>query len=222
MSQRDQLSLLLGNAPAPARAPERLCDGAWLLTGFALDVDVEVQRAVRAVWAEAPARRMRTPGGREMSAALSSCGRFGWVTDERGYRYAERDPETGRPWPTMPAVLRALATRAASAAGFEAFAPDSCLINRYGPDARMSLHRDDTERAFDAPIVSVTLGASATFAFGGGERTDPVQKVPLHHGDVLVWGGPSRLRYHGVSPPHAAGHPAFGADRVNLTFRRAG
>lgn len=157
-----------------------------------------------------------------MSAALTNCGELGWTTDERGYRYTHRDPLTGRPWPALPDIFLDLARRAARAAGFPDFNPDACLINRYAPGARMSLHQDKNERDFRFPIVSVSLGIPAVFLFGGLRRNDPVQRVPLWHGDVAVWGGADRLRYHGVAPLRDATHARLGPERINLTFRRAG
>lgn len=202
----------------PAR--EHLRDGVTLLRGFADDPALVM--AVRAVQAEAPPRRMTTPGGYAMSVAMTSCGALGWVTDRRGYRYDPVDPLTGRAWPAMPAVLRALAVRAAAAAGFPGFTPDSCLINLYEPGARLSLHQDRNERDFAQPIVSISLGLPAVFLLGGDRRSDPTQPIALSHGDVLVFGGPARLVHHGVKPLKAGTHPALGACRINLTFRKAG
>jgi alkylated DNA repair protein (DNA oxidative demethylase) len=156
-----------------------------------------------------------------MSVAMTNCGHYGWVSDEHGYRYAPLDPASGRPWPTLPPGLAALAERAAALAGFAAFAPDACLVNRYAPGARLTLHQDKDERDFAQPIVSVSLGVSATFLFGGSERRDRVARVLLEHGDVVVFGGPSRLRYHGVAPLAAATHAFAGEARINLTLRRA-
>jgi alkylated DNA repair protein (DNA oxidative demethylase) len=201
-------------------AAQTLCPGAVVLRGFAAAVQDALMAGVRAVAGAAPLRNMVTPGGQRMSVAMTNCGPLGWVTDRRGYRYSSEDPETGRPWPAMPAQFRRLAQDAAAAAGFEGFEPDACLVNRYEPGARLSLHQDRDERGFDAPIVSVSLGASAVFLFGGRKRTDPVQRVPLCGGDVVVWGGPARLYYHGVAPVKA--DPETGGGRVNLTFRKAG
>jgi alkylated DNA repair protein (DNA oxidative demethylase) len=164
---------------------------------------------------------MMTPGGYTMSVAMTACGAVGWVTDRSGYRYAPTDPQSGRPWPAMPAAFRELAGAAAAEAGYPGFAPDSCLVNRYEPGTRLSLHQDKDERDFSQPIVSVALGLPATFLFGGLKRDDPTAKYALRHGDVVVWGGPARLRYHGVAALKDGEHPAFGRCRVNLTFRRA-
>jgi alkylated DNA repair protein (DNA oxidative demethylase) len=164
---------------------------------------------------------MVTRGGFAMSVAMTNCGRAGWVTDRRGYRYEAIDPESGQPWPAMPPTFAALAADAAAAAGFAGFETDACLINRYGPGARMTLHQDRNERDFSAPIVSVSLGLPAVFLFGGHLRTDRPMRVPLAHGDVVVWGGPARLAFHGILPLRPGHHPRLGALRYNLTFRRA-
>jgi DNA oxidative demethylase len=151
--------------------------------------------------------------------AMTNCGQAGWVTDRSGYRYDARDPESGRPWPAMPAVFADLAVRAAAEAGFVGFRPESCLINRYEPGARMSLHQDRNERDFGQPIVSVALGLPAVFLFGGLKRADRARRVPLRHGDVVVWGGSARLNFHGVAPLADDVHPLLGRSRINLTFR---
>jgi alkylated DNA repair protein (DNA oxidative demethylase) len=192
-----------------------------LLRGQALPLEVAVLAALHNVVAAAPFRHMVTLGGFTMSVAMTNCGAAGWVTDRTGYRYDPCDPETNRPWPCMPDAFRNLATTAASAAGYPGFAPDACLINRYEPGARLSLHQDRNERDFSAPIVSVSLGLPAVFQFGGLQRNDPVRRIALRHGDVVVWGGPSRLRYHGVLPLKDGGHSLLGRARVNLTFRKA-
>jgi alkylated DNA repair protein (DNA oxidative demethylase) len=200
-----------------------LSEGACLLRGFAAPQAPLLETAIAAVIEDAPLRYMHTPGGRAMSVAMTNCGELGWVTDPaRGYRYVTHDPESGRPWPALPACLGELARAAAERAGFRAFAADACLINRYVPGARMSLHQDRDERDFTAPIVSVSLGLPAIFLFGGFARSERAVRVPLQHGDVLVWGGAARLRFHGVLPIAAAHHPAFGAARINLTMRKAG
>lgn len=206
----------LGGPPTPAFAP-----GARLLAGYAADVEAPLLAALRAVLEEAPFRHMITPGGHRMSVAMTNCGPVGWVTDRSGYRYDAHDPESGRAWPTMPDVFLDLAARAAAEAGYPGFAPDACLINRYEPGARLSLHQDRDERDFDAPIVSVSLGLPAVFQFGGLRRTDPTQRVRLTHGDIVVWGGAMRLAYHGVLPLADGVHPVVGRMRVNLTFRKA-
>ncbi len=200
----------------------RLGPDAWVLRGFALPRMDALLPALAGIEAISPFRHMKTPGGFVMSAALSNCGALGWTSDRRGYRYSPIDPESGLPWPPMPEAFARLAREAAAAAGFEDFAPDACLINRYLPGARMSLHQDRNERDFGAPIVSVSLGMSAVFLFGGPARSDKAVRVPLHHGDVAVWGGTDRLRYHGILPLGERPHPLLGARRINLTFRKAG
>lgn len=206
---------------APGGEVERMAAGAMLLRGFAAAEAPKLIAAVQRIAGAAPFRHMVTPGGFTMSVAMTNCGRAGWVTDRRGYRYDAHDPKTGRPWPKMPALFRALAAKAAAAAGFDGFAPDSCLINRYEPGARLTLHQDRNERDFAAPIVSVSLGLPATFLFGGRERRERPRRFRLESGDVAVWGGPARLAFHGVEPLADGAHPLTGASRINLTFRRA-
>jgi len=200
---------------------ERLGPGAVVLRGFAAADAEAIAAAVAAVVVAAPFRNMQTPGGFRMSVAMSNCGPYGWVTDTTGYRYAATDPDSGQPWPPMPELFRQLAARAAAEAGFAGFEPDACLINRYEVGARMSLHQDRDERDLSQPIVSVSLGLPAVFLFGGPKRADPTQRVGLTHGDVVVWGGPDRLRYHGVLAVKPGEHPLVGACRLNLTFRKA-
>lgn len=175
-----------------------------------------------AVIASAPLRHMVTPGGFVMSVSMTNCGDLGWVTDRKGYRYQASDPETSRAWPAMPASFIALAGRAALVGGFPDFVPDACLINCYKVGAKMTLHQDKDEEDFSQPIVSVSLGLPATFLFGGMERSHSTRKVQLTHGDVVVWGGPSRLNFHGILPLKDGLHELTGAYRYNLTFRKAG
>ncbi len=192
-----------------------------LLRGFARPIEAELMAALREIVAQAPFRHMVTPGGHTMSVAMTNCGGKGWVTDRSGYRYDAIDPETGKSWPAMPACFRDLAQRAAEEGGFDGFAPDACLINRYQPGAKMSLHQDRDEQDFAAPIVSVSLGLVATFLFGGLKRSDKPQRHRLEHGDIVVWGGPARLAFHGVAPLADGEHPVLGRQRINLTFRKA-
>jgi len=200
---------------------QELAPGGLLLHGFALSDDAALLHALEEVTARSPFRHMVTPGGFRMSVAMTNCGSLGWVTDRTGYRYDPADPDSGRPWPPMPADFLRLAQNAAAQAGFPDFLPDACLVNRYEAGAKLSLHQDRDERDLAAPIVSVSLGAPAVFLFGGLNRADKTKRVPVTHGDVVVWGGPARLRYHGVLPLKPDHHPAFGAHRVNLTFRKA-
>lgn len=216
------LDLFADQAPSTPGQTERIGQQAFVLRGFALPWLERLLPDLEAVLRAAPFRQMVTPGGFTMSVALSSCGALGWTTDRSGYRYTSRDPQSGQPWPDMPAVLRELAQAAARAANFEHFEPDACLINRYVPGARMSLHQDKNERSLTAPIVSISLGLPAVFQFGGFERSDKSLRVPLFHGDIVVWGGVDRLRYHGVLPLKDGAHPQLGAQRINLTFRTAG
>jgi len=197
-----------------------MAEGAVLLRGFVGDAEAELVVALRDIVAAAPFRHMVTPGGHQMSVAMTNCGCAGWVTDRTGYRYSPDDPETGRPWPAMPSIIRELADRAAERAGFAEFAPDVCLINRYVPGAKMSLHQDKDELDFAAPIVSVSLGLPAIFMFGGLKRSDKPRRFRLEHGDIAVWGGPSRLFFHGVAPLADGEHPVIGPRRLNLTFRK--
>jgi alkylated DNA repair protein (DNA oxidative demethylase) len=200
---------------------EALGEGAVVLRGYALAAERELLAAVESVIAQAPLRQMTTPGGFRMSVAMTNCGSYGWVTDRSGYRYDPLDPESGKPWPSMPTAFSALAQDAALQAGFPNFEPDACLINRYDSGARMSLHQDKDEYDFNQPIVSVSLGIPAVFQFGGMQRADKAMRIPLQHGDVVVWGGVARLRYHGVLALKAAHHPLVGEHRINLTFRKA-
>ncbi len=195
---------------------------ARVLRGFALPWVDRLLAALTEVERAAPPRHMVTPGGLAMSVANTNCGALGWVSDRRGYRYSATDPQSGLPWPAMPAAFAELALAAATAAGFEGYAPDACLVNHYRPGTRLSLHQDKDERDHAAPIVSVSLGMPAVFLFGGLARADKAARVPLQHGDVVVWGGVDRLRFHGVLPLKELPHPLLGAERINLTLRQAG
>jgi DNA oxidative demethylase len=200
---------------------EELGPGATILRQFAMPEETAILAALNGVVDRAPFRHMITPSGHQMSVAMTNCGALGWVSDRTGYRYETLDPVSGLPWPPMPESFVRLATAAAAEAGFEQFAPDACLINRYEPGAKMSLHQDKDERDLRQPIVSVSLGIPAVFLFGGLKRADRAVRVGLRHGDVVVWGGPARLRYHGVMPLPAGHHPLVGDRRINLTFRKA-
>jgi DNA oxidative demethylase len=203
------------------RRHERLAPGAWLLRGFALDQGPALVAAIEDISAAAPFRHLVTPGGFRMSVAMTNCGSVGWVSDRRGYRYDACDPLSGLPWPPLPSVFLELAQTAAGAGGFAGFEPDACLINRYEPGARLTLHQDKDESDFNAPIVSVSLGLPATFLFGGDSRKDKQRRIPLQHGDVVVWGGAARLHHHGVRALKDGFHDILGSRRLNLTFRRA-
>jgi alkylated DNA repair protein (DNA oxidative demethylase) len=199
---------------------EAMAEGAVLLRGFARPFEAELLSALRAIVKQAPFRHLITPGGHRMSVAMTNCGSVGWVSDNTGYRYDAIDPQSGQPWPAMPPVLRRLAAAAADDAGFDVFAPEACLINRYVPGAKLSMHQDKDELDFGAPIVSVSLGLPAIFLFGGLKRADRPARYRLEHGDVVVWGGPSRLFFHGVAPLADGEHAVMGRQRINLTFRK--
>ncbi|WP_426110670.1 DNA oxidative demethylase AlkB [Pseudomonas sp. DSP3-2-2] len=205
----------------PELAVEQIGPCSWVLRSFATPWIDRMLPALEGVLAQAPFRHMVTPGGFTMSAALSSCGSFGWTTDRHGYRYSALDPQTSQPWPPIPEVLMQLAREAAAATGFPDFTPDACLINRYIPGAKMSLHQDKDEQDLQWPVVSLSLGIAAVFLFGGFERKDKAQRIVLQHGDVVVWGGVDRLRFHGVLPIKPALHPLLGEQRINITFRKA-
>jgi DNA oxidative demethylase len=212
---------LFAGLPDVGPAQEPLADGAVLLRRFTKPAEAELIADLHNVVAQAPFRHMITPGGHQMSVAMTNCGRIGWVTDRTGYRYDANDPVSAKPWPAMPKSFRELARQAAAEAGFDDFAPDACLVNCYQPGARMSLHQDKDELDFAAPIVSVSLGLPATFLFGGLKRADKPRRFRLQHGDIVVWGGPARLVFHGVAPLADGEHPLMGRQRINLTFRKA-
>ncbi len=204
-----------------AEPREELAEGAVLLRGFCAAEAPDLLGELESVTSMAPFRHMITPGGYRMSVAMTNCGPLGWVSDDSGYRYSSIDPLSGAAWPAMPPGFVRLALSASAEAGFGNFAPDACLVNRYEPGAKLSLHQDKDEHDYRAPIVSVSLGLPATFLFGGKKRKDPVRRIRLMSGDVVVWGGPSRLTYHGVSPLPDGEHPLTGRFRINLTFRKA-
>ena len=212
---------LFGHDESPANGDETLAPGAAVLRGFATERAAELLEGIRLVTASAPFRHLVTPGGFTMSVAMTNCGEAGWVSDRTGYRYDRIDPGSGKPWPPMPRVFVDVAQAAAARLGFSPFHPDACLINRYAPGARLSLHQDRDEKGYVDPIVSVSLGLPAIFQWGGDKRADRPQRVPLAHGDVVVWGGPSRLRFHGVLPLKDGEHVLVGRERLNLTFRKA-
>ncbi len=212
---------LFESIPDVRPSREAMAEGAVLLRGFARPAEAELIAGVDAIAAQAPFRHMVTPGGHSMSVAMTNCGGHGWVTDRGGYRYDGVDPESRAPWPAMPTSFRTLAAQAAAEAGFGGFAPDACLINRYQPGARMSLHQDKDEDDFAAPIVSVSLGLPAIFLFGGLQRSDKPRRYRLEHGDIVVWGGPSRLFFHGIAPLADGEHALLARQRINLTFRKA-
>lgn len=214
---------LFDDLPLQPDAPRlELAPGAALLRAFAREQAALLLQATQAVLLQAPLRHMQTPGGYTMSVSTSSCGALGWVSDARGYRYAAHDPVSGQRWPAMPDCFTRLAARAAAEAGYVDFQPEACLINQYLPGAKLSLHQDKDEKDLSAPIVSVSLGLPAIFLFGGTTRSQRPQRYRLAHGDVVVWGGPARLAFHGVAPLEDGDHALLGARRINLTFRRVG
>lgn len=204
-----------------AHRQQRIGEGAFYFPEFALTEAAQLYELIGRVSEQACFRAMKTPGGKPMSAEMTGCGRFSWITDARGYRYSEEDPLTGKAWPDMPLVFADLARRAALEGGYPGFEPDVCLINRYGEGSRMGVHQDRDEQDLQWPIVSVSLGLPMTFLWGGLERKGGLLKLLLNHGDLVVWGGPDRLRYHGVAPLKSGLHPLTGSYRYNLTFRRA-
>ena len=214
-------SLFELGSPAPL-SKDILGAGTAFLAGFALDTQDELLLSLKCIAERSPFRNMVTPGGYRMSVAMTNCGPLGWVTDRSGYRYDAIDPEMNRPWTMMPLPFRELAVAAGEEAGFSDFVPDACLINRYEPGARLSLHQDKNEHDLTQPVVSVSLGLPATFLFGGLERAERTQRIQIVHGDVIVWGGPARLRYHGIVPLRDGEHSRTGRVRYNLTFRKAG
>jgi alkylated DNA repair protein (DNA oxidative demethylase) len=211
---------LFADVPDVRPSQEAMAEGAVLLRGFAKPFESDLIADISDIVAQAPFRHMVTPGGHQMSVAMTNCGSAGWVTDRTGYRYDGLDPESGKPWPAMPPSFRALAGQAAAQAGFEGFCPEACLVNRYQPGARMSLHQDKDETDFAAPIVSVSLGLPAIFLFGGLKRSDKPRRFRVEHADIAVWGGPTRLAFHGVAPLADGEHAAMGRQRINLTFRK--
>jgi alkylated DNA repair protein (DNA oxidative demethylase) len=211
---------LFADVPDVSPSQEAMAEGAVLLRGFAKPFEADLIADISDIVAQAPFRHMMTPGGHQMSVAMTNCGSVGWVTDRTGYRYDGLDPESGKPWPAMPPSFRALAGQAAAQAGFEGFCPEACLINRYLPGARMSLHQDKDETDFAAPIVSVSLGLPAIFLFGGSKRSDKPRRFRVEHADIAVWGGPTRLAFHGAAPLADGEHAAMGRQRINLTFRK--
>jgi alkylated DNA repair protein (DNA oxidative demethylase) len=211
---------LFADIPDVRPSQEAMAERAVLLRGFAKSFEGDLIADLRDIVAQAPFRHMVTPGGHQMSVAMTNCGSVGWVTDRTGYRYDGADPESGKPWPAMPPSFRRLAGQAAAEADFDGFCPEACLINRYEPGARMSLHQDKDETDFAAPIVSVSLGLPAIFLFGGLKRSDRPRRFRVEHGDIAVWGGPTRLAFHGVAPLADGEHAVMGRQRINLTFRK--
>lgn len=213
---------LFGGA-SPVETVEQHGVATFLFRGFACQYEQELLALIQNISAQAPFRHMVTPSGYEMSVAMTNCGELGWISGRNeNYHYGAHDPQSQKLWPEMPELFRRIAADAAEKAGFKGFAPDSCIINRYSPEAKLGLHQDSDEKEFSAPVVSVSLGVPATFLLGGNHRDDPVQRVKLLHGDVVVWGGPDRMRFHGIAPIKVAHHPLTGDLRYNLSIRVAG
>jgi alkylated DNA repair protein (DNA oxidative demethylase) len=205
---------------APPAAKEPLAEGAAILRAYVEKDAAALLEAVGQVVALAPFRHMITPGGYRMSVSMTNCGPLGWVSNPRGYRYDPVDPLSDKTWPPMPEIFQRLAASAAAEVGFANYRPEACLINRYEPGAKLSLHQDRDENDRIAPIVSVSLGLPAVFLWGGLKRADRPRRIRLESGDVVVWGGPSRFIYHGVAPLAEGEHPLTGPCRINLTFRK--
>ena len=200
---------------------EEIVPGALVLRDFATLSAESLLLAVQSVADRSPFRRVVTPSGKSMSVEMTNCGSYGWTSDHRGYRYEKTDPKTGIEWPTLPAEFEIIAKSAAQRAGYLGFEPDVCLINRYETGSSMGLHQDRDERDFTQPIVSVSLGLSIRFRMGGDSRRGKTRATTLCHGDVVVFGGPARLAFHGVGKLSNGFHPLTGTSRINLTFRRA-
>lgn len=203
------------------QSPIQLAQGAVVLPRFVGEAMPSLYRSLKDIVTAAPFRHLITPGGHKMSVAMTNCGRAGWVSDTSGYRYSRQDPMTGKNWPALPKCFTDLAHAAATEAGYTQFETDACLINQYRVGTKLSMHQDRDEGGLHQPIVSVSLGLPATFLFGGLERSDPTRKILLEHGDVVVWGGPSRLCYHAINTVKEGVHPDLGPRRINLTFRKA-
>ncbi len=163
---------------------------------------------------------MLTPGGKRLNISMTNCGEVGWVSDDKGYRYQAEDPTSGRKWPNMPNAFKTLGQSAAQAARFEGFCPNACLINHYQAGQKLSAHQDKNEPDLSQPVVSVSLGMSATFLIHGNSRNNRAQKIQLHDGDVMVWGRSARLMYHGVETKQSQPHPTLGFHRFNVTLRQ--
>jgi alkylated DNA repair protein (DNA oxidative demethylase) len=195
---------------------EELCPGAVLMRGLALPQDKEFFAAAESIIAASPLRHATTPNGLPMSVMVTDCG------DARAFarRWVPDGPNGRKLWPPMPSVLREFAIRCAVRSGFPNFRPDACHINRYEAGNKLGLHQDRHECDLTQPIVSVSFGLQCVFLFGGLQRTDKANHILLEHGDVVVWGGPSRMRFHGVQPLKPGWHALTGYYRYNLTFRK--
>jgi alkylated DNA repair protein (DNA oxidative demethylase) len=195
---------------------EEIYPGAVLMRSLALPQDVDFFAAVETILTAAPLHHATTPSGLAMGVMVSDCG----MPEAFRRRWDPQNSSVRRLWPTMPRVLLEFAIRCAVRSGFPQFRPDSCHINRYQAGTKLGLHQDRHECDMSQPIVSISLGLECIFLLGGLQRTDPARRILLEHGDVIVWGGPSRMRFHGVSPLKPGLHPLTGPYRYNLTFRK--
>lgn len=212
MMQNDLLSPL-------APEMEKIADGIFLFQNYVDEILFFDQ--VNKVKEEIPFRNMITPGGKKINVAGTSMGQCGWYSDRRGYRYEMSDPISRKPWPEIPDQISNIITAVAAKAGFNNFIADSCFINYYSPGVCLTAHIDQDERDFTQPIVSVSLGVPAIFQIFGKTRGGKALNIPLHSGDLLVFGGPARRFYHGVKKLDNDQHPLTGDKRINLTFRKA-
>ena len=198
-----------------------VAEGAIKLPEFLLRSNINpILKEIESVLKRAPLRRMKMMGGGHM-IPMSNCGDWGWTSDEKGYRYQKVDPDNNEAWPAIPAEWLVLVAAALAEAGFPVVTPTSCLINAYSTGDNLGLHQDRDEADHTQPIVSFSIGLPARFVLGGLKRNDPLQEIELRHGDVFVFGGAARMRFHGILPIKAGYHAATGACRYNLTFRVA-
>ncbi len=192
------------------------------------DIYLYRQKVSWALWADdikrlikvAPLRFMRTAGGKRLNISMTNCGDVGWTSSEQGYRYLSRDPASGKPWPKLPPSFAQLGTQIAALTGFEHFQPNACLVNHYQAGQKLNAHQDKNEPDLSQPVVSVSLGMSATFLIYGDERGNKAQKIILNDGDVMIWGRSARLMYHGVETKNTQPHPELGFHRFNVTLRQ--
>lgn len=193
---------------------------AWILRGYAVSQADQLLAAIEQVSEQAPFRHLQTRTGKQIGVEMTNCGELGWYSDRKSYRYETQDPQTKKDWPLMPDSIALLAKKCASVTGFSDFIPQACLINRYHPGVGMHLHQDNDEKTLAAPIISLSLGVSAVFMFGGMQRSDKPAFHLLRHGDVVVWGNEDRLRFHGIQQLKVSHHPLTGQIRYNLTIRQ--
>ena len=198
---------------------EELFPGVFLFRSYVNEQDF--MEAVISTTKKIPFRHMITPGGKKINVSGTSMGDCGWYSDRRGYRYERIDPITGNNWPKIPKNISSVVSNAAKKVGFGGFIPDSCFINCYKPGVALTAHIDQDEVDFSQPIVSVSLGVSAIFQIFGEKRNGKVINIPLHSGDLLIFGGTARKFYHGVKKLKDQTHPLTNNLRINLTFRRA-